>query len=114
MATPPAPEPAPRFDRRAQRRQQTLGEILDLALEVMAEDGVTGLTISAVARRLGVQPPSIYKYFPSLMSVYDALFRRGQTEHLEVVRAAMSAAEPGLRAWKRAGGGGWPTRCSGS
>ena len=92
-----ATHPAARFDRRAQRRQQTIAEILDLAQDVMATDGVTGLTISAVARRLGVQPPSIYKYFPSLMSVYDALFRRGQEEHLDAIRAAMSGPEPGLR-----------------
>ena len=52
----------------------------------MAEEGVNGLSLAEVARRLGVQPPSIYKYFPSLMAVYDAIFLRGQLEHLEVMR----------------------------
>ena len=62
-------EPAgrqPRSDRRARRRQETIEEILDIAEDVMAEEGVNGLSLAEVARRLGVQPPSLYKYFPSL------------------------------------------------
>ena len=64
----------------------------------MAEEGVNGLSLSEVARRLGVKPPSIYKYFDSLMAIYDALFERGQRAHLESMRAAMERAEPGLDA----------------
>ena len=85
-------------DRRARRRQETIAEILGIATEVMTEQGVNGLSLAEVARRLGVQPPSLYKYFPSLMAVYDALFRRGQAEHLAVMRQAMAGAEPGLAA----------------
>ena len=40
----------------------------------------------------------IYKYCPSLMAVYDALFLRGQAEHLAVMRTAMAEADPGLPA----------------
>ncbi len=64
----------------------------------MAEEGVNGLSLAEVARRLGVQPPSIYKYFDSLMAIFDALFLRGQVEHLAVMREAMASAEPGLGA----------------
>jgi AcrR family transcriptional regulator len=85
-----------RVDRRTRRRQETLEEILDISTQVMNEEGVNGLSVAEVARRLGVQSPSIYKYFPSLMAIYDALFRRGQVEHLEVMRRAMEGAEPGL------------------
>ena len=87
---------ARRPDRRARRRQETIAEILDIATEIMTEQGVNGLSLAEVARRLGVQPPSLYKYFPSLMAVYDELFRRGQAEHLAVMRQAMASAEPGL------------------
>jgi AcrR family transcriptional regulator len=59
---------------------------------------VNGLSLSEVARRLGVQPPSIYKYFPSLMAIYDELFLRGQSVHLDVMRNAMGTADPGLDA----------------
>jgi AcrR family transcriptional regulator len=88
----------PRTDRRARRRQETIEEILDIAREIMTEDGVNGLSLAEVARRLGVQPPSLYRYFPSLMAIYDAIFERGQIDHLAELRRGMAAAEPGLPA----------------
>jgi AcrR family transcriptional regulator len=93
----PTDSPA-RPDRRARRRQETIREILDIARDVMTEEGVNGLSLAEVARRLGIQPPSLYKYFPSLMAIYDALFLEGQRENLEVMRAGMREAEPGLDA----------------
>ena len=88
----------PPADRRARRRQETIDEILDIAVAIMCEEGVNGLSLSEVARRLGVQPPSIYKYFPSLMAIYDELFLRGQSVHLDVMRNSMATADPGLDA----------------
>src|SRR4029079_7656520 len=85
-------------DRRARRRQETIDEILAIAEDVMNESGVNGLSLSEVARRLGVKPPSIYKYFDSLLAIYDALFERGQRAHLAVMRTAMERAAPGLDA----------------
>ena len=87
-----------RPDRRARRRQETIREILDIARDLMTEEGVNGLSLAAVARRLGIQPPSLYKYFPSLMAVYDALYFEGQRDNLEAMRAGMHGAEPGLPA----------------
>lgn len=85
-------------DRRARRRQETIREILDIARDVMTEEGVNGLSLAEVARRLGVKPPSLYKYFPSLMAIYDALFLEGQRENLEVMRSGMQSGAPGLDA----------------
>jgi AcrR family transcriptional regulator len=93
-----APSPVARPDRRARRRQETIREILDIARDVMTEQGVNGLSLAEVARRLGVQPPSLYKYFPSLMAIYDALFLEGQRENLDAMRAGMRDVEPGLTA----------------
>lgn len=85
-------------DRRARRRRETIEEILAIAEAVMIEQGVNGLSLSEVARRLGVRPPSLYKYVPSLMALYDALFERGQKTHFEAMRAAMADGRPGLDA----------------
>src|ERR1700757_5191668 len=74
-------------DRRARRRQETIAEILGIATEVMTEQGVNGLSLAEVARRLGVQPPSLYKYFPSLMAIYDAIFQRGPIDNLAELRS---------------------------
>ena len=101
MASSPAAHdatPPERQDRRSRRRQETIEEILDLAVEVMTEEGVNGLSLSEVARRLGVQPPSLYKYFPSLMAVYDAIFERGMAEMVAVMHEVMDVEPPGLQA----------------
>ncbi len=96
--SPAARQQPPRTDRRARRRQETIEEILDIARQIMTEEGVNGLSLAEVARRLGVQPPSLYKYFPSLMAIYDAIFLRGQLDNLAEVRRGMAGAEPGLPA----------------
>ncbi|GHE30817.1 hypothetical protein GCM10017673_36960 [Streptosporangium violaceochromogenes] len=85
-------------DRRARRRAETQAEILGVALDVMAEEGVAGLSLATVARRIGVKPPSLYKYFPSRNAVYDALFRQGQEGYLDAVRRGAEPYEPGLAA----------------
>jgi AcrR family transcriptional regulator len=93
-----AADGGPRPDRRARRRQETIAEILAIARDVMTEEGVNGLSLAEVARRLGVQPPSLYKYFPSLLAVYDALFEQGQRDIVAVMHVAMADARPGLDA----------------
>jgi AcrR family transcriptional regulator len=95
---PPTAGTSTGLDRRARRRQQTIEEILQVAMQVMAEEGVAGLSLSEVARRMGIQPPSLYKYFPSKLALYDALFQRGAGESLAVFRAAAAQAEPGWAA----------------
>jgi len=85
-------------DRRTRRREQTRSEILDHALQIMAEDGVAGLTMARLARAMDIRPPSLYKYYPSLLAVYDALFRRGQLANLEALRDGMRDTGPGLEA----------------
>ncbi len=86
------------MDRRSRRRQLTLTEILDHALAIMGREGVAGLSVAAVAREMAIQPPSLYKYYPSLMAIYDALFREGQQANLDALREGMADAEPGLAA----------------
>lgn len=65
------------LDRRQRRRQETIAEVLDVAAELMREQGVAGLSIGEVARRMGIRPPSLYVYFDSKNALYDALFERG-------------------------------------
>jgi AcrR family transcriptional regulator len=96
-------------DRRTRRRNQTVQEILDVALEVMAEEGVAGLSLSEVARRMGLRPPSLYQYFPSRMAIYDALFERAAQQAVEIAEryrgmlagdpAAFSAGQHAMLAW---------------
>ena len=82
--------------RQLARRQAVVSEALDHAVDVMTELGVGGLTISEVARRTGMRGPSLYKYFPSLHALYDALFARGLAAETAAVKHAMEGHEPGL------------------
>src|SRR5215475_3338784 len=84
------------LNRRLLHRQQTIEEALDIAVAIMGEVGVGGLSMSEIARRLGIRQPSLYKYFPSLHAVYDALFARGLAHSYAAVRAAIDPLPAGV------------------
>ena len=79
------------LDRRQRRRQETIEQVLDIAVEVMADQGVAGLTLGEVARRMGIRPPSLYGYFDGKNALYDALFERGWRELLAVMQRSRAA-----------------------
>ncbi|HEU5111090.1 MAG TPA: TetR/AcrR family transcriptional regulator [Micromonosporaceae bacterium] len=93
-------------NRRLIRRQETVEEALDIAVVIMTEVGVGGLSMSEIARRLGMRQPSLYKYFPSLHAVYDALFARGLAHSHATVLAAAEPQPAGV-ARIRAGANAW-------
>lgn len=79
-----------------QRRQATIEELLDHAQAILDEEGAGAVTVSEVARRIGMRPPSVYKYFDSLHAIYDGLFTRGQARITEAIEYAVREREPGL------------------
>lgn len=64
-------------ERRQQNHDRMVHDILLIAREMMQADGVAALSFNAIARRLGMKPPSLYTYFDSKHAIYDALFRMG-------------------------------------
>lgn len=64
----------------------------------MTESGVGALTMSEVARRMGMRGPSLYKYFDSLHGMYDLLFARGVAANERAVRQAIVDIAPGAAA----------------
>jgi AcrR family transcriptional regulator len=80
----------------ARRRAAVRDEALDHAVDVMTEEGVGALTVSEVARRMGIRGPSLYKYFPSRFAMYDALFARGLAAEAEALRRALENVAPGV------------------
>ncbi len=71
-------------------------EALDVAVATVGEAGVGGLSMSEMARRLGMRQPSLYKYFPSLHAVYDALFARGAELSSAAVQAGVETGPRGV------------------
>lgn len=72
--------------RRQHNRDEIIEDILAIARGMMQADGAASLSFNAIARQLGIKPPSLYTYFESKDAIYDALFRRGWSlfiQHLE-------------------------------
>jgi AcrR family transcriptional regulator len=82
--------------RASARRLATVEEALDHATELLKSEGVGAVTVSEVARRMGLRAPSLYKYFPSRNAIYDAVFARGNREINAAVDAAVETVRPGL------------------
>ena len=63
----------------AQRREQ----LTDAALEVILEQGYSGVSIEAVARKAGVTRPVVYDHFPNLGRLLHALVEREERISLD-------------------------------
>ncbi len=72
-------ERAPR-DRQAERREATRAEILEAAWDLARTNGLSGLSLGDVARRIGMKAPSLYWYFDSKHAIYDAMFVQGNEQ----------------------------------
>jgi AcrR family transcriptional regulator len=64
----------PNRDRRAERRQATRREILDIAWAIARRSGIAAVTLREVADLMGMRPPSLYSHFESKNAIYDAMF----------------------------------------
>jgi AcrR family transcriptional regulator len=60
-----------------QRREERTAEIVAAAWALAAEEGVAGISLHAVARKVGMRQPSLYSYFESKHALYDAMFADG-------------------------------------
>ena len=52
--------------------------------------------LTETARRMGMRPPSLYKHFPSLHAIYDALFARANARVVAYVEEAVQGLDHGL------------------
>lgn len=74
-------------DRRAERREATKAEILEHAWDLAREEGLAGIALGELAKRVGMRAPSLYSYFDSKNAIYDAMFAQGLAE-LAAIRSA--------------------------
>ena len=78
---------------RESRREAAIATILDAAWALARRDGVAALSLSEVARTVGMKPPSLYSYFESKAALYDAMFAQGYREF--VARDVSAGTAPG-------------------
>lgn len=81
-------------DRRAERREATTAEILDAAWELVRLEGLAGLAMRDLARRVGMQAPSLYSYFDSKHAIYDAMFAQGARAYLDEEALVATTGDP--------------------
>lgn len=67
--------------------------ILDAAIELLAERGYAGCSMSAVAAQAGVATGSVYRHFPGKAELVAELFRLVVTREVQAVELA--AEQPG-------------------
>lgn len=73
----------PATNRRAARREATKAEIIEAAWDMCRADGLAALSLRDLAKRVGMQAPSLYGYFDSKHAIYDAMFAQGMREFAE-------------------------------
>ena len=74
-------------DRRAERHEATRGEIINAAWTAAREQGLAGISLRDIARRVGMQAPSLYSYVTSKNDIYDAMFAQAWTDCRDHMRA---------------------------
>ncbi|MGE5695181.1 MAG: TetR/AcrR family transcriptional regulator [Candidatus Sericytochromatia bacterium] len=62
--------------RRNRRQEETVGKVLDAAVEMLRESSYSDLTMRAVAARAGVAPATAYTYFSSKNALIAEVYLR--------------------------------------
>lgn len=75
----------------ARRRE----ELLDLAEQVLEEEGLDDFGVGVLARAAGIRPPSLYKHFAGLDDIESALIARAFRRFGSALDVAVRAARGG-------------------
>lgn len=67
--------------------------VLDAAATLVAEHGLTGVTMSAIAELTGIGRATLYKYFPDVEAILVAWHDRQITQHLDHLTAVRNQAD---------------------
>jgi AcrR family transcriptional regulator len=71
------------------RREAKVATIVESAWTLAREHGITGVSLHALARDVGMRQPSLYAYFDSKLALYDAMFADGNrrlVDQLDLVK----------------------------
>jgi AcrR family transcriptional regulator len=73
-------------------------EIVDVALDLLEEEGPDGLSMRRLADRLGIRAPSIYKHLPDKQALEAAIISAGFEFQAEAFEHALKDSEDPLGA----------------
>jgi AcrR family transcriptional regulator len=81
-------------DRRQERREAKLADILAEAWTLAHRDGLAAISLRDLADAVGLRQPSLYVYFASKLDLYDAMFADGYRQLLEYIGTRRYPPEP--------------------
>ncbi|ROP40009.1 TetR/AcrR family transcriptional regulator [Saccharothrix texasensis] len=79
--------------RRERYREETKTEAKRIALEQLAEQGIAGISVNAIAKRMGVTGPALYRYFAGRDDLLNELIRDAWHDLADTVEATVTASE---------------------
>ena len=79
---------------REARRRSARDAILDAAWELVAEQGLAGLSMRDLARRAGITTPTVYAYFDSKNAIYDAMFGKAAAQFADRIAEPYDCDDP--------------------
>src|SRR4051812_1936158 len=77
----------------AERREAKVTSIVAAAWDLARQHGIAGVSLHALARKVGMRQPSLYSYFDSKNALYDAMFADGNRQLLERLSALQLPAD---------------------
>jgi AcrR family transcriptional regulator len=78
----------------AQRREAKIVSIIQAAWGLARERGIQLVSLRDLAKRVGMQQPSLYAYFDSKDALYDAMFADGNRQLLETLDSIDLPVDP--------------------
>ena len=78
----------------ATRHETKKAAIVAEAWALARTEGLSGLSLRALAARVGMRQPSLYEYFDSKHALFDAMFAEGNRQLLAHLESAEVGAEP--------------------
>ena len=78
-----------------EHRRAVQDAVVEAAAALVAEHGLTSVTMSKIAERTGIGRATLYKYFPDVEAILIAWHQRQIAGHLTQLTGARDAAGPG-------------------
>ncbi|MGW2419681.1 TetR/AcrR family transcriptional regulator [Streptomyces sp. NPDC001709] len=79
---------------RARYRAQVREEIQEVALRQLAESGVQGVALNAIAREMGMSGPALYRYFAGRDELLHELVRSAYDDAGQAINAVTPSPDP--------------------
>ncbi|MFC7341846.1 TetR/AcrR family transcriptional regulator [Saccharopolyspora griseoalba] len=76
-------------------REQTRNEAKQVAMEQLAESGAAGISVNAIAKRMGITGPALYRYFANRDALLTELVADGYRDLAEALERLADEHRPG-------------------